>query len=163
MELKNNFWDIFKTISFSLSILLVGLILFYIGDFEKAFLPYMLLLFIIIDFPSWVFLLTYYFKNLKKVIEISENELILKKKNGTILEIYKLVDVNKIVVYKSQSDIIRHSSMKYFYLKVELNQLKCDKNLIYITCLMTRKIDSVLENLKNNDKVVYDFSMPFIR
>lgn len=151
--LKNNFISILKTLLFSIFTfcILMGVFFYLSSDFEL--MSYFIVIFIIFDFPAWYLFITYFFKTSGSEIHIRENRLIIidKYKNKVI---YEMSDIEYIEFFKSKSEIALHPAMNYSYIKISLKNKKC----IYITCLMTNNLDTIIERLNTKYSIRYGLS-----
>ena len=164
MVLKNNIIYILKTVSYSLSILLImGILLFYFGNFEPIFLSWLMLIFLVLDFPAWLLFLTYFFRNFRQSIVISDEEISIRKRGGAMVKKCKLCELNSVTICRPKSDIVRHPSMNYFYIKVGFKDSDGENDAIYITCLMMRKVEVVVDKLNKLGLEEYRYSLPFLR
>ena len=154
--LKNNFLSILKTLGFSMVTLFVLIGVIYVAKLELGFMPYLIAIFFIIDFPAWYLFVTYYCKTMGREIHIEDNDLIVVNKDRN-KEKYDLSEIEYIEFFKSKSEVALHPSMNYSYIKIKLMNNKS----IYITCLMTTNLKSVIELLKVKEKVRY--GIPFLK
>lgn len=137
---------------------LLCLLDFYLGG-KVAVVSGFVLIIIIIDFPAWLLFLTYLVRNFGKKIEILDDEIVVKTK-GTITY-NSLINIENVIVFKSKSDIVRHPSMNYFYIKVEFSDTAIEP--VYVTCLMSRDIGEVLKRLKFSGLEQYKYGIALLK
>lgn len=148
--LQNNFLSIIKSGRLSIITFFVIFGIFFITKGELGFIPYLILVLLILDFPAWYIFITYFFKTKGNEISIDDNKLVIMDRHGNE-ESYNMSEINNIEFYKSKSEAALHPSMNYSYIKI---YLKNDKH-IYITCLMANNLVTVLEKLNKKYKVRY--------
>ena len=156
MVLKNNLLSIVKTILFSIITFVVLISIVFIANMEAEFIPYLIIVFFIFDFPAWYLFFTYYLKAKDNEIHIEENQLLVLNKSKIVKQ-YALSEIEGIEFFKSKSEVALHPSMNYSYIKVKISNDK----YIYITCLMTSNLPNVVKSLKSHQKMIY--GIPFLK
>lgn len=156
MILKNNFYNIVKTLLFSMFTFFVLMSIVFLMKWETGVIPYLIIILLILDFPAWYLFFTYFFKTKGTKIHIKDKQIvIISKYNKT--EQYNLSEIEDIEYFKSKSEIALHPSMNYAYIKIKLTNEKH----VYITCLMTSDLKFIIKSLKNEYKVKY--GIPFMK
>lgn len=64
--LRNNFLSIIKSARLSIITFLILSCVFFIAKRELCFIPYLMILLLILDFPAWYLFITYFFMLLKE-------------------------------------------------------------------------------------------------
>lgn len=148
--LKNNFLSIIKASILSIVAFFILVGMFFIAKWELGFIPYLIICLLILDFPAWYLFSTYFFKTRGNEISILDNKLIIKYNSGE-KESYGFSEIINVEFFKPKSEAALHPSMNYSYIKVYLQNHKH----IYITCLMTNNLITVLQILNKDYKVKY--------
>ncbi|MGJ1360950.1 hypothetical protein [Sphingobacterium spiritivorum] len=157
MILKNRFYNQILSSIFSIIISLVLILLFFIFDMESGIIPYLILLIFLGDFPAWYIHITYFIKNKGVVVNILNEEIIVTKGNESIT--YTKDEIESVITVRPKTDVMRHPSLNYFYIKI----IFINKDLIYITCLMSRDVEKVLAALDAVEKKKVEYRLGFLK
>ncbi len=115
--------------------------------FNISYVYIPLLFHFIFSIPAIYLHLEYYFKNKGIIIELGEEEIIVK--NQKEIWKYKNRDISKIIVYKSNAidewGVPFIASYFYYYIRI----VTLSNEEIIITCLMVDNKDKILKKYKN--------------
>jgi len=148
MELRVSLANQLKALSFLIFGTLLMLATLIVLDFQTAMLISFGSIWFVLALPSLYLHVEYLLINTNTVLEVGNNQLLLKTASGAVNKIYSFDELRKIVLFKSASLDRGGFPMTpiemYHYARITT----ATGEEIIITCLMTPDVEEILKKIK---------------